>query len=420
MTKAVSNSRVSGPRLICGTALILLVTISGLAIVLWSEDRPLRTIERSLAREDFGEALGLANIYLKSFPSSSEALTQKARALAGLARWSEAARLFDRIGADTASGQRAWSQALMHEERWSEALPLLVRLSGLSPDDSDLLYGLATCQSKLGYIDEALSVAERLSRLKGHELRGRLLLGMLHYWRPNTRLTIQAWLPILERNPELTDLQLTPAEFLLLYGKALLDDGRAAEARPVLTRSVRLAATAEAQNALAETCELLDDLPEAVELWRQVALRDPFNRAAREGLALAALENRSADEALHWLEPLLSRDNLHSSTVFLAKRAATLAGDGEAATRWDEQAEVLRKRERRTALLEQKMRDAPYSYWSRALRAHRFGSEGNAHQALVMAEELLREDPDNEFVGRLADALRNHKTLPSLDLIPAQ
>lgn len=422
MTKSVRSPGASAARLTGGTALILLVTISGLGIYLWWEDRPLRKIEQALARRDFDQALRLANSYLEAFPNRSEALIQKARALAGLSRWSEASRLFDAVGTDSIAGQRAWVQALLHEERWSEALPLLIRLGNLSPDDPDLLHELAACEFKLGYFDEAVRIAERLSQLDGSELRGRLLLGMLEFRRMNNRLAIQAWEPILERNPDLTGLQLTPAEFLRLYGQALLEYGRPADARPVLVRSVQMAATPEAQadgqNALAEVYEQLDDLPEAVALWRQIVAANPDDRKARAGLARAALEEKSVNEALAWLQPLLSRDDLLSSTAFLAQRAATLAGDETATAAWKKKADLLRKRERRIRVLDQRMRDSPHSFWARALQAHRFAREGNAHQALVMAEGLLREDSEQAFVKQLVDALRNHKPLPDLDLVP--
>src|SRR5213078_2730388 len=95
-------------------------------------------------------ALALANAYLASFPDRSRALELKARALAGLARWPEAARVFDKIGAEQPAGQRAWSLSLLHTQRWSEALPLLIELHEQRPLDADILHELAACYSQLG------------------------------------------------------------------------------------------------------------------------------------------------------------------------------------------------------------------------------------------------------------------------------
>ena len=51
------------------------------------------------------------------------------------------------------------------------------------------------------------------------------------------------------------------------------------------------------------------------------------------------------------LEPLLARDDLKSSTAFLAQRAATVAGDKEAAARWAERVAARVRRDRAASLL---------------------------------------------------------------------
>ncbi len=405
-------------RLLQGLAVILGLTAGMIGAVLWWDDRPLREIERALERRDFELALRLANDCLAEFPESTQAIDQKARALTGMQRWSEAERLFERVGAQSAASQRAWSQCLLHDARWSEALPLLTRLDELSPLDSDVLHELAACQAKLGFFEESIRAAERLMRLPGQESRGRLLLGMLHFQRNNNRLAIQTWLPILVENPEAANLQLAPAEFFEALGRALLDDGQAAEARRHLEQAVRLGPTIAGRNALAEACEQLGDLPQAVLLWRQIVTLQPGDRPAREGLARTALEKKADDEAREWLQPLLKRDDLKSSTAYLMQRASLMKQDKAAAAMWDERVQRLRKRETKMNALEQSLRDAPNSFWSRALRAHQFAREGNTYQALLLTQELLALKPDQPFVQQLSDALRNQKPLPSLDLIP--
>ncbi|MGE5191412.1 MAG: tetratricopeptide repeat protein, partial [Deltaproteobacteria bacterium] len=405
-------------RLLRGVVIVVVLTAATIGAAVWWEDRPVREIERVLDHREFEQALRLANVYLAQYPEHSDVLDQKARALAGLGRWSEAGVIFDRLGAGSPASQRAWSQVLLHQERWSNALPLLRRLNERSADDPDLLHELSACEAKLGHFNESIAAAEHLIRLPGHENRGRLLLGMLHFKRGNNRLAIQAWRPMLDGNPEAADLQVTPAEFFAALGRAMLDDGNAAEARPYLERSVRLDPTPDARNALAEACEQLGDTAEAIVLWREVIAGSPQDRVAREGLAQAALEKRDAVEARLWLEPLLARNELKSSTAYLMQRAALLTGENDEATRWDERARALRKREKKMNALDQALRESPQSFWSRAVRAHRFASEGNAREALLLAQELLRQQPDQPFVRQLCDALQNHAPLPSLDLIP--
>jgi predicted Zn-dependent protease len=218
----------------------------------------------------------------------------------------------------------------------------------------------------------------------------------------------------------LSDLQTPEAEFLLAYGRALLDDGRPAEACRPLERAVRLEPTTVALDILAEACDGLGDRARAVSLWEQAVARNPDDRAALEGLAQAALENRSPAEALRWLEPLLLKDDLHSSTAFLAHRAAKLSGDNEAAAKWTARANTLWEREKKIGALEQALRETPHAFWSRCVRAHRFASDGNSVQALVIVEELLKQNPSEPFVRQLSDALRRHTPLPPLESIPLE
>jgi tetratricopeptide (TPR) repeat protein len=403
-----------------GLVSIIVLTGGVIGLALWWEDRPLRAIEQALDRKEFAQALDMANEHLKEFPNHPQAIDKKARALVGLQRWAEAGRLFEFIGADSFVSQRAWSIVLLHEERWTEALPLLTRLNELAPDDGDILHELCACEGHLGYFEESIQAAERLVKLPGNERRGALLLGMLHYKRGNNRLAIQAWQPILEHASDLSDLQTSAAEFLLAYGRALVADGRPAEALPQLKRAVTLEPSAETRNALAEACDGLGDRPAAVALWQQVVATSTANRTAREGLAQAALENKSPAEAQRWLEPLLSEDDLASSTAFLAQRAATLAGDQQAAAEWRARENALRAHEKRISTLEQSLRDSPRSFWSRCVRAHHFASEGNLQQALVLAEDLLKQRPDEPFVEKLVESIRKGTPLPSLELIPLQ
>ena len=85
---------------------------------------------------------------------------------------------------------------------------------------------------------------------------------------------------------------------------------------------------------------------------------------------------------------------------------------------WAARAHSLRQREKKIEALEQGLRDTPHSYWSRCLRAHRFASEGNFSQALVLTETLLTERPDDPFVRELSDAIRFHRPLPPLESMP--
>lgn len=398
--------------------LIAAVTGGGMALLLWWEDRPLRGIESSLAQKDFARALEQADVYLREFPARSRALQLKARALAGLERWGDAAQIFEAVGGDDPESQRAWSLALLHLKHWSEALPLLIELRKHRPDDPEILHELAACHGQLGEYDAGIEVARELSRFPEYVDRGRLLLGTLHERRGNHRLAVESWQSILESNPDAANLQIPPAEFLSAYGRALLSDGRAEEARIALDRSLQMETTSETAAALGDACEQTGDADRAQSLWKSALARDPGNLKARNGLARAALEQNAPAEALKWLSPVAKRDDLSSATAYLFQRSLTLLGNRDEAAAWESRVARLRDQEQRLSTIEQGLQVAPDAFWSRAVRAHRFASQGNLRQAAVLIERLLKERPDEPFVRQLAESLETKTPLPSFDLIP--
>jgi tetratricopeptide (TPR) repeat protein len=387
--QAAPGNQRAGPlvRLLIALSAIVVLTGGVIGLVLLWDERSLNDIQQCLDREEFARALNLANNRLKQSPDDVQVLDQKVRALVGL-------------------------------RRWSAALPVLMRLNELSPDDGDVLYEICACQTEIGDFDESLRYAERLTQIPGYERRGRALLGILHYKRGNNWLAVEAWRPILES--DLGDLQVPAAELLLASGRALLKIGRPAEALGPLERCVRIDPTADALGSLAEAYDGMGDRPRALALWEQAVVRNPDDRPAREHLAETALENNSPAEAERWLRPLLLRDELTSSTAFLAQRAATLVGNKEAAVKWAARAGSLREREKKVLALEQRARETPHSFLSVCVRAHRLASDGNLSQALVLAEDLLKQQPDDPFVRKLADAIRHQKPLPPLDSIPVK
>lgn len=389
-----------------------------MALLLWWEDRPLRGIESSIARKNFDQALSLSDAYLREFPDRSRALQLKAQALTGLERWGDAARIFERVGGDDPESQRAWSQTLLHLKHWSEALPLLIELHKRFPNDAEILHELAACYGQLGEFEAGIEVAQELLTFPNYADRGRLLLGTLHERRGNHKLAAENWQSILASNPNAANLQIPAAEFLSAYGRALLNDGRADEAQVLLDRSLRMEETSETAAALGEACEQTGDAARAQQLWKSALARDSGNLKARNGLARAALEQNDPALALKWLNPVADRDDLSSATAYLFQRALTLSGDRAAATGWESRVAKLRDQEQRLSTIEQGLQAAPDAFWSRAVRAHRFASQGNLRQAAVLIERLLKERPDEPFVRQLAESLENKRPLPSFDLIP--
>ena len=393
---------------------------------LWLAERPLRGVERALTQRNFPFAVRQVDAFLKANPTSSRALDLKAQALVGLKRYRDALVIYERVGTDTQPGQRAWSEALLQEKRWSDALPLLNSLNRQLPDDPDVLHELAACSMQTGDFDAAIAHATRLSQLPGQADRGGLLLGVLHANHGNHRKAAEAFTTLLQHNPQGEGLQIRPEELFQGLGQALLGDGQAKPAIERLEQAIAARPTAELHALLGDACELAGDLDHARQAWQSSLALDPEEARAREGLARLALDERQPAQVVELLTPVAEGNRLTSTMAHLLKRASQQLEDTAEVDRWDAVETRLRDSEERRRALEDLVRQSPKSFWAIAVRSHRFASEGNLYQALILADALLdirKQKPDSypdpeKFVDQLIAALQEGEPLPSLDLIP--
>ncbi|MBI5758348.1 MAG: tetratricopeptide repeat protein [Planctomycetales bacterium] len=402
------------------TAMIVVVGMAMGTICgwVWWEDRPLRLAEAALLRNDSREALRLANAYLAGDSQNGRAQGLKARALVGLNRWDEAIQIFSRHGAASFEELHALAQALLHLHHWSEALPVLDDLLKRQPKHADVLHEITACRSFLGRHDEALRSAQQLAELPGFEARGFVQLGTLHQAQRNRQSAVEAWSRVLTFVPDATNLQIPPHEFFLAYGGALLDNGQPREAIPVLERSVKSQDNAEAHTRLAEALTQLGDADRSLVEWKRVVELDPPNRLARETLAQLALEQGEATQAFDWLRPLAVTSGLPSTTTYLLQRIHLLLGHADEAALWQQRTDDARRREKLTSSVNQVLREAPLSFWARAVRAYRFAEQGNWIEADHLTQSLAREAPQEPFVRELSVAVGKRGPLPSLELLP--
>ena len=414
----------------------LLAVLVGIPVVtaglllgwLWWAERPLKAVERSLTQGDFPTALERVDSYLKEDPASSRALDLKAQALVGVGRISEALAIYERIGSDTVSGQRAWGEALLRMQRWTDALPLLRQVHQKEPQNANVTHELAACAMQAGEFEEAVRLADELAQLPGQRERGLLLVGVLHSNYGNYRKASEAFGQLLQSNPDGAGLQILPEELFQGMGQACLNDGKPEEAIRHLSRAIELRPTAERYAFLGEAWELQGDLPQAGDAWKKGIALDPDLTRAREGLARVALDERQPQQAIDWLQPLSAPPKLTSAIAHTLKRANSLLGDKGAADQWDAEETRLRQAEERKRALDDVVKQAPQSFWALALRAHKFASEGNRQQAATLlrtVDGLRTQKPDGYkdpqgFLQQLIDAVQTGSPLPSLDLVPLE
>lgn len=396
------------------------VVAVGLAwgLVRWTEGT-LREAERAWEAGNFPEAAALADYFLETHPRHGAATVLKARALTRMGRAQEAVALFEQAGAADARDTHVWAEALLTLGRYSEAEALLQRVLALEPDNLDALYEMTACRMRQHAYSEALVTAQQFTEQPGCEARGRLLLATIHHDMHHHEKAIEQCERLLELEPDGEHLQVAPHDFFILYGRTLLEHGKAKESLPILGRSVLLQPTAEAYVLLGEAADQVGEPARAASFYQSALKLDATHLVARENLANQAIGAKDGAAALEWLKPVEQHPQLRAATAYLFQRAHVLLKNEAESARWQERTELLRRRERLTSTLDRFVADSPNTFWAAVIQAYRFAELGNWEQAGVVLGSVdpqgVREEP---FVQQLSDAIAQRGTLPPIDQIP--
>jgi len=399
---------------------LLAMTVIALAVaagIQWWQDRQLAAAAEALQEGEFKYAMYLVTRYLERHPHDVRAQALQARALLRMGLPEEAIKTFDVIGAASAEDLHALANAFMLQEEWSSASPLLVRLLQLKPNDPDVLYELASCQMRLSQFDAALQTAHAFIEASGQHARGDVLIGSIYGVMRNHREAAQAFARVLEREPEAKNLQISPGEFYLRYGRVLMELGQPQEALMPLKLAAAAQESGEVFVLLGDAASQLGRPENAEAAWKRAVHVEPENLLARVALANAALLKGNGKEALEWLEPMREA-KISSSVAYLFQRTYALLGDQEQASQWQEKTAELRREEHVLSVVDHTLISNPDAFWSRVARAHYFASEGNWPEADALISELIKEAPGDPFVIELADAIRRQSELPALSRIP--
>lgn len=401
--------------------IVLLIALAAFAAVwglVWFQERPLAQAEAALVAGDVDQALLLTREFLQQHPESSRGTALRARALVAAGQPNEAIRLFNRIGPASSEELHAYARALLMLERWTTALPVLVRVLQIEPTHADALYEISVCRTRLGRLTDALDSAKRFAALPGHEPRGNVMVGTIHSDLGNPNEAADAFARVLEYRPDAKELQVAPDEFFLMYGQALLDAGKPQQALSQLERSLDLKPSARAYLLVGKARENLAQVAEAESAWREALRLDRSQTEVRECLARIALQQGDAKATLTWLEPLAARADIPASVAYLVQRAHKALGNEEAATEWRQRTDRLRQQEKVTSAVSNVLRESPQSFWAQVIRAHRFAATGNWAEAESILTLLRKEKPADKFYHDLVEAVRRRGPLPPLEQLP--
>jgi tetratricopeptide (TPR) repeat protein len=339
--------------------LVLVLAAVIVAIAVWWRDRRLAEAERSLEEGGASRALDAAEAFLAAHPGNGRALSVKGRALVDLGRWDEASETFSQVNVQSREEMQAWATALVNRQRWSEAMPVLLRLLELDADDPLALRHLTVCRFQLGQIGAALDSAAQLAQVSGHEVQGIFLTGVIHRAQGNTDLAIKNWSRIEALQPQANGLPIRPAEFFLIYGEDLVSQGMPGTALTKLQKSQELEENLAILLVLGKAWAITGNDAQAVAAWSRAIEYDANDRDARHGIAELALGRSDAIDALRWLSPIASSPNVSSTTTYLMERAHTLLGNEDELVHWQRRTADLHQSEKRQAALKRQFRRGP-------------------------------------------------------------
>jgi Flp pilus assembly protein TadD len=406
-------------RMLAYLALAVIIPLLAVVAAPWMEEAPLREAEALLESGEPGKALRLVDGFLSEHRGHEAALALKARGLVAVQRPGQALSLLLQVGMASDKDLKAYTDACLMLERWTDALPVLEVREKQSPQDADLLHELSGCLAKLSQYDRAVEVAKRFTLLPDCESRGYTLQGMLERDRGNSQRCCEAWAEVLKRNPEATDLQITPREFFLEYGRSLLQISDYPAAVEALARSAEMETTPETNSLYGKALMLCGRAEEAEARWKLALVKTPDARLAAEGMAEILMSRGQFEEALGVLRPLSESELLRSSTSFLLQRVTGLLKRPEEAEQWKERTELLRLREESRVSMEQVVIFSPGSLWANVFQAYFLAEQDNLLQATALLKPCVKEE-SHEFIHALWDAVEKDQPLPPIETAPLE
>ncbi len=396
--------------------LIPLLVVSGMS---WQEERPLREAAALLDADQPGLALRVIDDFLRSHPAHSSATAIKARGLVAVRRPLEALSLLGQVGLASSDDMKAYTDACLMLERWTDALPVLKVREEQTPSDPDLLHELSGCLAKLSQYDEAVAAAERFTALPNCAARGYTLQGMLERDRGNSQRCCVAWAEVLKVNPNAEDLQISADEFFLEYGRSLLQISDYPAAAEVLARCATVSDSAETNSLYGKALMLCGRAAEAEACWVRALAERPDARLAAEGMAEIQMSRGEFDQARETLLPLANSKLLRSSTAFLLQRISGLLKRPEEMEQWKARTELLRLQEETRVSMEQVVIFSPGSLWANVFQAYFLAEQENWLQAEALLRPCIKDD-SHEFIKLLGAAVKKKGTLPAIETAPLE
>jgi tetratricopeptide (TPR) repeat protein len=149
--------------------------------------------------------------------------------------------------------------------------------------------------------DDLLELAARLEQTPGGAVIGATLRGVVHHNDKNPQQAVAAFERVLELDPQLREMPLSPILFWTHYGDDLLSSGRMEDANRTLSKALATNPDPALANRLGQTFFLQGEFDDAERAFRHAAELAPADHAAYLNLAKLALSRHESAEALKQL-----------------------------------------------------------------------------------------------------------------------
>jgi tetratricopeptide (TPR) repeat protein len=295
-------------RITVGVGAVVLVAWTGwLGWLAFQARRSWNEAQEAFQAGRYATALDAATAVLRTRPTALEASLLAARCLMRLGRIAEAEDYFRRAGQLALEDQRARAQALLEHGQIDRAIPVLLEVLRLDPDDPDAVRSMAAIHQARGEYALAEVLAKRLIQSPAGELVGQGLLGTIYHdmadrGKSSPLAAIQALERVLELDPELVRCPIQPKRlFWEFLARDLLAEGRTAEARKHLTKALASGEDAGLLELLGRTHWSEGQLDQAERCWQRALELDPSLSDTWIELGQLALRKDRAAEAVRYL-----------------------------------------------------------------------------------------------------------------------
>ncbi len=325
---------------------LLLCCLIGLTAWQLTRSDALEAAQKAERRGEIAKSVGLALDHLAKRPWSRDAARLAALGLSRIDRAEAAEPYYLRAGRLEVEDLQIRALGLHRANLRDLALAAYREILARDPANITAMRRLAALLLAMNQIDDIKELAAQLvaSHSNAGVSIGRTLEGVVYHNDDIPERSVEAWMQVLEVDPDLRSMPLPKWLFWTDLAKDLISLGRFAEARKVLKPAVEGMSEPLPTYYLGEACRLDGDAEEAERWFRRVVAINPNQVEGMLALGRLALMRDQVDESIRLFEQALSVEPRRIDTLYALAQVYRRTGRMREAEAMRERAESLRRR----------------------------------------------------------------------------